>query len=91
VAGVGLLFLNEYRASVTAAPAEVLLGLGLCTIAVLFASVANVMQAAQIARSVPMTSLIFWAMAIGAAADALYAFATTGLPPFEPRPAYWFG
>jgi len=91
VAGVGLLFLNEYRASVTAAPAEVLLGLGLCTIAVLFASVANVMQAAQIARSVPMTSLIFWAMAIGAAVDALYALVTTGLPPFEPRPAYWFG
>lgn len=91
VAGVGLLFLNEYRASVTAAPAEVLLGLGLCTIAVLFASTANVMQAAQVARSVPMTSLIFWAMAIGAAADALYAFATTGLPPFDPRPTYWLG
>jgi drug/metabolite transporter (DMT)-like permease len=91
VGGVGLLFLNEYRASVTAAPVEVLLGLGLCTIAVLFASVANVMQAARIARNVPMPSLIFWAMAIGAVVDALHAFATTGLPPFEPRPTYWFG
>lgn len=91
VAGVGLLFLNEYRASVTAAPAEVLLALGLCTVAVLFASVANVMQGAQIARNVPMTSLIFWAMAIGAAVDALYAFGTTGFPPFDSRPTYWFG
>jgi drug/metabolite transporter (DMT)-like permease len=91
VAGIGLLFLNEYRASITAAPAEVLLGLGLCTTAVLFASIANVMQASQIARSVPMTSLVFWAMAIGALVDVLFAFATTGWPPFDPRPAYWLG
>ncbi len=91
VAGIGLLFLNEYRASSTAAPAEVLLGLGLCTTAVLFASVANVMQAARIARGVPMTSLLVWAMAIGAGVDALYAGITTGLPPFDPRPGYWFG
>jgi drug/metabolite transporter (DMT)-like permease len=91
VAGVGLLFLNEYRASVTAAPGDVLLGLGLCITAVLFASVANVMQAARIARNVPMTSLVFWAMAIGATVDAAYAFITTGLPPFDPRPAYWAG
>lgn len=91
IAGVGLLCLNEYRASVSAAPAEVLLGLGLCIAAVLFASIANVMQGAQIARTTPMTSLIFWAMAIGAAVDGAYAFVTTGLPPFDPRPSYWFG
>ena len=91
VAGVGLLFLNEYRSIVSAAPAEVLLGIGLCVVAVLFASSANVMQAAQIARTVPMTSLIFWAMAIGAGVDAVYALLTTGLPPFDPRPAYWLG
>lgn len=91
VVGIGLLFLNEYRASVTAAPAEVLLGLGLCTTAVMFASIANVMQASQIARSVPMTSLVFWAMAIGALVDAIFASVTTGWPPFDPRPAYWLG
>jgi drug/metabolite transporter (DMT)-like permease len=38
-----------------------------------------------------MTSLIFWAMAIGAGVDAAYAFTPTGLPSFDPRPTYWLG
>jgi drug/metabolite transporter (DMT)-like permease len=91
VAGVGLLFLHEYRASASAAPAQVLLGLGLCTIAVLCASVANVMQAGPFARTVPTTSLLAWAMAIGALADGVYAWATAGPPVIEARPGYWLG
>lgn len=91
VAGVALLFLNEYRASVTAAPGEVLLALGLCTLAVLFASSANVMQAAPFARTVPTMSLLTWAMATGALADALYAWATVGPPVIDSRPGYWLG
>ncbi|MBO9576488.1 MAG: DMT family transporter [Sphingobium sp.] len=91
IVGVGLLFLHEYRASVTAAPAEVLLGLGLCLVAVLCASAANVMQAAPTARAMPMTSLLSWAMAIGALADAAVAWATTGPPVIDPRPGYWLG
>ena len=27
----------------------------------------------------------------GAGVDAVYAFTTTGLPPFDPRPTYWLG
>ncbi|MBT2188569.1 DMT family transporter [Sphingobium sp. H33] len=91
VAGIGLLFLNEYRASVTAAPGEVLLGMGLCVLAVLFASAANVMQVAPIARRIPTASLLVWSMAIGAGADAAYAWITTGPPPFDPRPGYGLG
>jgi drug/metabolite transporter (DMT)-like permease len=91
VAGIGLLFLNEYRASVSAAPQEVALALGLCVVAVLCASVANVMQAAPFARAVPMAGMLFWGMAIGAAADGLYAWVVDGPPSFDPRPGYWLG
>lgn len=91
IVGIALLFLNEYRASVTAAPAQVALALGLCVLAMLFASVANVMQAAPLARSIPMVSLLVWAMAFGAAADAVYAWITTGPPVIDPRPGYWLG
>ncbi|MBB5987975.1 EamA family transporter [Sphingobium lignivorans] len=91
IAGIALLFLNEYRTSVMATPAQVLLGFGICVIAVMFASVSNVMQAAPLARTVPMASLLTWAMAIGAAADAVWAWITTGPPVIDPRPAYWLG
>jgi len=91
ICGVGLLFLNEYRTSITAAPEEVALALGLCVIAVLFASVANVMQAAPFARTIPMASLLVWAMAIGAGGDAVYAWITTGPPVVDLRPGYILG
>lgn len=89
--GIGCLFVNEYRASVTAAPAEVMLALGLCTLAVLFASIANVMQAAPLARTIPMATLLVWSMAIGALVDGAYAWATVGPPLIDPRPGYWLG
>lgn len=91
ILGIGLLFLNEYRSSISAAPQEVALALGLCVTAVLSASCANVMQAAPIARTIPVVSLLAWAMALGAAGDALYAWITTGPPIIDPRPGYWLG
>ena len=91
IAGVALLFVNEYRASISAGPGAVLLGLGLCTLGVLCASLANVMQAAPIARALPMAATLSWAMAIGAGADAVYAWAANGAPVFDFHPAYWLG
>jgi len=91
IVGIALLFANEYHASVTAAPADVLLGLMLCVGGVLCASLANVMQGAPLARALPMASMLAWAMAIGAVADAGYAWATSGPPVMDPRPAYWLG
>ena len=91
IVGIALLFLNEYRVSAVAAPGEVLLGVGLCTLAVMFASAANVMQVAPIARRIPTASLLVWSMAIGAAGDAAYAWIMTGPPPFDPRPGYGLG
>ena len=91
VIGIGLLFLHEYRASISASPAQVLLSLGLCTLAVLFASCANVMQASPMARALPTISMLVWAMAFGALADALYAWVTSGPPVIDGRPSYWLG
>jgi drug/metabolite transporter (DMT)-like permease len=90
IAGVTLLFLNEYRA----APAglhDVLIGVGLTLCALMSASTANVMQAARIARELPITSLLTWAMAIGAVIDAIWAWLTSGPPVIEPRAGYWLG
>jgi len=91
VIGVALLFVNEYRASITAAPEEVALALGLCTLAVMFASCANVMQASPTARTIPVATLLVWSMGIGSAADALFAWITTGPPVVDLRPGYWLG
>ncbi len=91
ILGISLLFLHEYRSSITAAPHDVALALGLCVGAVLFASAANVMQASPLARTIPMTSLLVWAMALGATGDAIYAWITTGPPVIDPRPGYWLG
>lgn len=89
VTGVGLLFLHEYR--VIGSSAQVPLGFALCVAGVMCASSANVMQAMPFARTVPMTSMLAWAMAIGAALDAIFAWATTGPPIIDPRAGYWLG
>jgi len=89
VAGVALLFLHEYRAIGPAA--QVPLGFALCIAGVMCASAANVMQAMPFARTVPMTSMLAWAMAIGALLDALFAWATSGPPVIDPRAGYWLG
>jgi len=91
IAGIVLLFVNEYRASVSATPQEVLVGLSLCTLAVLCASVANVMQASPLARALPMAAMLVWALATGTAADAVYAWTISGPPVIDPDPAYWLG
>lgn len=91
VAGVLLLFLNEYRTSVTASPQDVLGALAICLLAVLCASIANVMQASPTARSVPMIAQLTWAMAIGALADGIFAWFMDGAPIIEPRVGYWLG
>ncbi len=91
VAGVLMLFLNEYRTSITASPQDVLGALAICLVAVLCASIANVMQASPIARSVPMIAQLTWAMAIGALADGLFAWVVDGPPIIEPRAGYWLG
>jgi drug/metabolite transporter (DMT)-like permease len=90
MAGVALLFIQEMRQ--TAAPTgTVLTGLGFVLVAVLAASVSNVMQIMPAIKARPVATLLGWAMLYGAAMDGAFAFAFVGPPTFEPRPGYWLG
>jgi drug/metabolite transporter (DMT)-like permease len=90
MAGIGLLFLKEYREAAKGSDA-VLLGIGLTMLGVLSASVANVMQATKRAAALPMASLLAWGMLWGTLFNAVLAFATVGPPVVEPSFTYLGG
>ena len=94
IAGIALLFLQEYRnavaVGVTAAGAlRILSGVVLTLCAVMAASSANVLQATEKARAQPMLTLLAWAMLEGAAMNAALAWATVGGPVWVPQASYW--
>ena len=89
-AGIGLLFLHEMRSS-PATGSQVLAGLGYTLLGLLGASFANVYQARKSAQRHPLLTLLAWAMAIGAVADAVLALAIAGPPTIDMSPAYWLG
>jgi drug/metabolite transporter (DMT)-like permease len=88
LAGAALLFLQEFRAS-GARPHDVLLGIGLTLLAVLAASISNVMQASDRLRRRPVAAMLAWGMAYGVAADIAAAWLLSGPPVIETRPLYW--
>lgn len=83
--GIALLLIHEYRAA-PAGGAAVLTGIVLTCGAILSASIANVMQAAERARRQSVVVLIGWAMVFGTIADAFYAWVTAGPPVFDSSP-----
>jgi drug/metabolite transporter (DMT)-like permease len=85
--GVALLFLHELRAAPLGSH-EVVLGIGLTLLALLFASIANLMQATERARALPMPALLVWAMLYGALANATWAWIETGPPQIDWSPGY---
>lgn len=89
IAGIALLLANEARL----APAgdNVWLGLALGIGGLLSAAVANVVQANETGRAVPMARLLAWSMAYGVAIDAALAWATAGPPPWPRDGIYWAG
>jgi drug/metabolite transporter (DMT)-like permease len=89
-AGIALLFLQEMRVSEVGAR-EVATGLGFTMVGLLGASIANVYQARERVRALPLFSLLAWSMGLGALLDGLFAFAMVGPPVFDPRPGYWLG
>lgn len=91
IAGVALLFVQEWRSAPLASAGNVTMGLGFALAGVLTASVANVMQSAQTARRVPMEVMLTYAMLIGALIDAAIAYAMHGLPSLPTRAGYWAG
>jgi drug/metabolite transporter (DMT)-like permease len=90
VAGIALLFVNEARGD-ESSRFETLAGIGFTLAGVLSASVANVMQATERARALPMASMLGWGMIWGGLIDAAYSWATAGPPVIEARFGYWAG
>ena len=90
MAGVTLLFVQEARAD-PRGPHESLVGIGFTLLAILVASVANVLQATGTAKRYPMAPTLAVAMGWGAVLDAGVAWALTGPPVVEWRWSYWAG
>jgi drug/metabolite transporter (DMT)-like permease len=90
IAGVALLFVQEARVSGGGSRAA-MLGIILTLLAVLAASVSNVMQASERLRRRPIAAMLAWGMFYGAAANALVALALHGAPVAEARAGYWLG
>ena len=89
IAGIALLMLHEYRIAPTGG--SVLLGLILTFGAILCASIANVLQSGQTAREQSVVVLLAWAMLVGAASNAAYAWTTQGPPMFDWSARYVLG
>ena len=85
--GIALLLLHESRFAQK--DDLVALGIGLTFCGIFCASIANVLQAAEGARSHNITVLLAWAMLWGTLADAVFAFVTVGPPVFPVQPRYW--
>jgi drug/metabolite transporter (DMT)-like permease len=90
MAGVALLFVQELRHS-EVPTGDILLGIGVTLLAVLAASVSNVMQASERLRHRPVAAMLAWGMFYGLLFDAGFAWFLHGPPVVETRPGYWFG
>jgi drug/metabolite transporter (DMT)-like permease len=89
LAGVALLLVHEARSADLGS--DVWLGVWLAVGGILAASVANVTQANETGRSLPLTSLLAWSMLYGVVADAALAWFTAGPPTFPGEWQYWAG
>ena len=90
VAGILLLFVHELQQH-PANSRQIAAGIALTLAGMLGAAIANVTQARPEIRRFPLFALLAWSMAAGALIDAAIAWAMTGPPAFDPRPAYWLG
>ncbi|HEV2569146.1 DMT family transporter [Sphingomonas sp.] len=88
--GIGLLFAHEVKLD-GADNRAVFAGIGLTLVAVLCASIANVVQALERARSIPIPTLLAWSMAIGALINGGLAWIMAGPPTFDTRIGYIAG
>ena len=88
--GVALLFAHELETA-SGGPRAVMLGIGITLLGVLSASTANVLQAVERVRRLPIISLMAWSMLIGGLINVGIALALDGPPVIETRPAYIAG
>ena len=93
IVGVSFLLVHEWQANPDAGVigGNVSLGIVLAMLGIVSASVANVVQANETGRGVPMVSLLAWAMVYGTLFDLVFALVTAGPPPLPTAPKYWAG
>ncbi len=89
IVGVALLLVHEWRSA--PAGGNVALGIVLTIGGLLSASLANVVQANDVGRKLPMVSLLAWAMVYGVLADAIFAWLAYGPPPLPQDWHFWAG
>lgn len=89
LAGIVLLLIHE--ANEAPLSGQVGLGIALTALAILSASIANVLQGTETAREHPVPVLFVWSMLWGTLACAALAWATTGPPVFPDSARYWGG
>jgi len=89
IGGIALLLAHE--AQLAPVGGHVLLGVALSVVGMLSASIANVLQAGEVARKSGAVPLMTWAMIWGAGIDTAYALATVGAPVIDPRPEWFAG
>jgi drug/metabolite transporter (DMT)-like permease len=89
-AGVALLMLQEYRAAPVGGTA-VLIGTSLTLIAVMCASVSNVLQVLPNIARFPTITILAWSMLWGTLFDAAWSLITHGPPVIDMRPTYLGG
>ena len=89
IGGIVLLMINEAQSAPIAD--NVALGAWLGIGAMLAASISNVIQANPTGRSVPLFTLIAWAMLYGVGFDTALAWAAAGPPEFPTSGAFWVG
>lgn len=89
MAGIGLLLWHE--AGLNPLGGSIGLGIFWAIMGILAASIANVIQANQTGRALPMVSLLAWAMLYGTVADFALAWITAGPPVLPDRATFWMG
>jgi drug/metabolite transporter (DMT)-like permease len=89
ILGIGLLLLHEARMAPLGG--QVPLGVFLALMAMLCASISNVMQANETGQNLPAVSLLAWAMLYGTLCNAGLALVLSGPPVIPLDGAYWWG
>lgn len=88
ILGMILLFAHELRTVKAGNGRDIALGVGFTLIALIWASISNVMQSTPRLRAIPMPTMLAWSMLWGALANATWAWITSGPPKFLLTPGY---
>lgn len=91
VAMSGIALLLWHEAGLNPLGGSIPLGIVWALLGILSASIANVVQANDTGRALPMVSLLAWAMLYGTIADFVLAYVTAGPLELPVRASFWFG